>query len=65
LTLLSVHAFIKEGVDVTDYETHSGGEYDATNILKSTVTGITTLGIDHVKALGPTLEDIAWHKAGI
>jgi hypothetical protein len=29
------------------------------NILKSTVTGITTLGIDHVQAFGPTIEDIA------
>ncbi|UPX14856.1 Tetrahydrofolate synthase [Ascochyta rabiei] len=28
-------------------------------------TVITTLGMDHVKQLGPTIENIAWHKAGI
>ena len=53
-------------VDVTIYETHNGGEYDATNVIKKPiVTGITTIGIDHVEQLGPSIENIAWHKAGI
>lgn len=66
LMLLSIHTFISEGVDVAIYETHSGGEFDATNIFeKPVVTGITTLGMDHVDQLGPTLENIAWHKGGI
>jgi len=26
---------------------------------------ITALGMDHVQQLGPTIENIAWHKAGI
>lgn len=43
-----------------------GGEYDSTNIVpKPTCTGVTSLGIDHVNALGNTLESIAWHKGGI
>jgi folylpolyglutamate synthase len=29
------------------------------------VTVITSLGLDHVKQLGPSIENIAWHKAGI
>ena len=29
------------------------------------MTGITSLGMDHIAQLGPTIEDIAWHKAGI
>jgi folylpolyglutamate synthase len=29
------------------------------------VSGISTLGIDHVFVLGETVEEIAWHKAGI
>ena len=29
------------------------------------VTGITSLGIDHVSTLGTTIKEIAWHKAGI
>ena len=27
--------------------------------------GVTSLGMDHVKMLGGTLESIAWQKAGI
>ena len=29
------------------------------------VCGVTTLDFDHVKQLGSSLGDIAWHKAGI
>ena len=66
LMLVSVHAFIRERVDVAIYETHTGGEYDATNVIKKPiVTGITTIGMDHVEQLGPSIENIAWHKAGI
>lgn len=63
--LLSVHIFIKEGVDAAIYETHCGGEYDPTNVLLPTVTGITTLGMEHVTILGPKIQNIAWQKAGI
>ena len=66
LFLTSVHAFIRQQVDVAIYETHNGGEFDATNIFSQpATTGITTIGIDHIAQLGPTVENIAWHKAGI
>ncbi|MCJ1399172.1 hypothetical protein MMC11_002374 [Xylographa trunciseda] len=66
LALLSFHVFIRERVDGAIYETHSGGESDATNVVQHpVVTGITTLGMDHVELLGPSIGDIAWHKAGI
>ncbi|KAF7538955.1 hypothetical protein G7054_g2533 [Neopestalotiopsis clavispora] len=66
LTLMSYHAFLREGIDVAVYETGIGGEYDATNIVERPVaSGISTLGIDHVFALGATVDKIAWHKAGI
>lgn len=65
LMLLSLHVFAREKVEIAVYETHSGGEYDCTNIIKPAVTGITTIGMDHVRALGPKIENIAWHKAGI
>ncbi|KAI1425088.1 tetrahydrofolylpolyglutamate synthase [Xylaria sp. FL1777] len=66
LTLMSYHVFLQEGVDVAVYETGIGGEYDATNIVERPLaSGISTLGIDHVFALGGTIEEIAWHKAGI
>ncbi|KAM0329237.1 hypothetical protein ACHAQA_004537 [Verticillium albo-atrum] len=66
MTLLALHAFMEEGVDCAVLETGIGGEYDATNIVERPVAaGITTLGIDHVFALGETIEKIAWHKGGI
>ena len=66
LMLVAVHAFIGEGVDAAVFETHNGGEYDATNAIgRSVVSGITPIGMDHIAQLGPTIENIAWHKAGI
>ena len=63
--LLAFHTFIREGVDAAIVEAHHGGEYDSTNVVKPCVTAITTLGLDHVKQLGSTIESIAWHKGGI
>lgn len=66
LTLMSWHVFMQEGIDVAIYETGIGGEFDATNLVEQPlVSGITTLGIDHVFALGETIDKIAWHKGGI
>ncbi|KAM5480622.1 putative tetrahydrofolate synthase [Microsporum canis] len=66
LALLSVHVFVTEKVDAAIYETHLGGEFDATNIISAPIaTAITPISMDHSHLLGPTIEDIAWHKAGI
>ncbi|MCJ1312747.1 Folylpolyglutamate synthetase [Agyrium rufum] len=66
LTVMAFHAYLREGVDAAIVECGIGGEYDSTNVLITPkVTGITSLGIDHVGVLGTTIEDIAWHKAGI
>ena len=66
LTLLAIHTFLREKVDVVICETHSGGEFDATNIFRQPVaTGISTIALDHVMQLGPSIENIASHKAGI
>ena len=66
LTLMAFHTYLCEGVDTAIIECGIGGEYDSTNIIQApTVTGITSLGIDHVAMLGNTIEEIAWHKAGI
>ncbi|KAH8591875.1 folylpolyglutamate synthase [Bisporella sp. PMI_857] len=66
LALLSIHVFIKANVNVAIYETHLGGEYDATNIFSTPrVTAITPISIDHSNLLGSSIQKIAWHKAGI
>ncbi|KAI8337294.1 Mur ligase [Chlamydoabsidia padenii] len=66
LTLLALHAFVQEKVDVAILEVGIGGEYDSTNIIEHPIVcGITSLGLDHVNVLGNTIDQIAWHKAGI
>lgn len=66
LTLMALHCFLEEKVGSAVVECGIGGEYDTTNILdRPTVTGVTSLGIDHESLLGDTIESIAWHKAGI
>lgn len=66
LTLMSFHVFLHERVGAAIYEVGVGGELDSTNVIpRPVVIGITTLGIDHVATFGETIEQIAWHKAGI
>lgn len=66
LLLVAFHAFISEGVEAAIIETHHGGEYDSTNVTDRPVaTVVTSLGMDHIEQLGPTIGNIAWHKAGI
>ncbi len=57
--------FSQEKVDFGIIETGVGGRFSVSNILNPEISIITTVGYDHVKTLGPTLKDIAWHKAGI
>lgn len=66
LTLMALHCYLQQQVGTAVIECGIGGEYDSTNILiKPAVTGVTSLGIDHEVMLGNTIEQIAWHKAGI
>ncbi|KAJ8603582.1 hypothetical protein MRB53_042125 [Persea americana] len=66
LTVLAFHIFIQQGVNAAIVEVGIGGERDATNIVNNpVVTGISSLGMDHISSLGPTIENIAWHKSGI
>jgi dihydrofolate synthase/folylpolyglutamate synthase len=57
--------FRRCGVQLGVVEAGVGGRSDLTNVLNTRVAVITAVGLDHVKTLGPTLESIAWHKAGI
>lgn len=52
-------------VDWAVMETGMGGRYSPSNLLPSALAVITNVDYDHVKSLGPTLENIADHKAGI
>lgn len=57
--------FARRAVDVAVVEVGMGGRYDYTNVLSPAVAAITNVSADHLAALGPTLADIAAHKAGI
>ena len=62
LTFLS---FSKSKVDWAVIETGMGGRYDPSNALPAKLAVITNVDYDHINELGPTLRDIASHKAGI
>ncbi|MCX7624065.1 MAG: bifunctional folylpolyglutamate synthase/dihydrofolate synthase [Thermomicrobium sp.] len=64
-TALVFHTFRREAVDFAVVEVGVGGRFDLTNVVFPEVSVITTVGLDHVRTLGPTIRDIAWHKAGI
>lgn len=66
LTLMALYTFKQQGCNATILEVGIGGEFDCTNIVdRPAVVGVSSLGIDHVKLLGNTLKEIAWHKSGI
>ena len=61
-------AFLKFKEDKVDYavlECGVGGRLDATNVVSPEVCAITSVGWDHMEALGDTLEKIATEKSGI
>ncbi|CTI18893.1 dihydrofolate synthetase [Streptococcus pneumoniae] len=65
ITAIAYDYFASEQVDVAIMEVGMGGLLDSTNICQPILTGITTIGLDHVALLGDSLEAIAEQKAGI
>jgi dihydrofolate synthase/folylpolyglutamate synthase len=65
LTLMSLIHFSNQKVDVIVMEVGLGGLLDATNVLNYDVSLITSIGFDHMKQLGNTLESILYNKLGI
>ncbi|TVV70099.1 bifunctional folylpolyglutamate synthase/dihydrofolate synthase [Streptococcus pneumoniae] len=65
ITAIAYDYFASEQVDVAIMEVGMGGLLDSTNVCQPILTGITTIGLDHVALLGDTLESIAEQKAGI
>jgi dihydrofolate synthase / folylpolyglutamate synthase len=57
--------FAEMEIDTAVIEVGAGGRFDLTNVITPAVSVITSIGFDHMETLGPTLEEIAWHKAGI
>jgi dihydrofolate synthase/folylpolyglutamate synthase len=64
-TALAVKHFGDTKVDIAVLETGLGGRLDATNAVRSDVSVITPIAMDHEEWLGHTLAEIAAEKAGI
>jgi len=65
ITALAFKFFEKEKVDLAVLEVGLGGRLDATNVVNSDVSVITSISKDHIKTLGDSEEKIAFEKAGI
>ncbi|MCM1568712.1 MAG: bifunctional folylpolyglutamate synthase/dihydrofolate synthase [Roseburia sp.] len=65
-TALAFWYFKEQKCDIVVLETGMGGLLDATNLVNSTLVAvITSVGRDHMRFLGDSLEEIATQKAGI
>ena len=64
-TAIMFKYFTEQQVDYAVIEVGLGGTYDSTNVIQPLVSVITGVAKDHLKYLGPTLQDVARNKAGI
>ncbi len=65
LTAAALDELARREVDVAVVEAGLGGRYDATNVLDSRVTVLTTVGLEHTRWLGPTIRDVAREKLAV
>ena len=65
LTAMAFLYFEETKVDIAVIEVGLGGMYDATNVIDSVLSVITSISYDHTDILGNTIELIAAEKAGI
>jgi dihydrofolate synthase / folylpolyglutamate synthase len=64
-TATAFELFREAGVRIAVLEVGLGGRLDATNVVTPLVTAITSIALDHEAQLGPTIESIAFEKAGV
>src|SRR5262245_28225952 len=65
VTAAAFWAFAEAGIEVGVIEAGLGGRLDATNVIPSKVTVLTSVGLDHTEWLGDTLEEIAAEKLAV
>jgi dihydrofolate synthase/folylpolyglutamate synthase len=65
VTVLAMHAFARENVEVAVFEVGLGGRLDSTNVIRPEVAAVTNVAMDHADYLGDTLPQIAREKGGI
>jgi dihydrofolate synthase / folylpolyglutamate synthase len=65
VTAAAFLAFAEAGVDVAVVEAGLGGRLDASNVLRTRVVLLTSIGLEHTDVLGGTLEEIAREKLAV
>ena len=65
MTAMALVYFSRKKVEVALLEVGIGGLLDTTNIVHSTMSVITSIGMDHEEMLGNTIEEITIQKTGI
>jgi dihydrofolate synthase/folylpolyglutamate synthase len=65
LTAAAYYELARAGVDVAVIEAGLGGRYDATNVIPSKVQVLTSVGLDHTRWLGSTIEAITEEKLAV
>ncbi len=65
LTAAAFCAFVEAGTEVAAIEAGLGGRLDATNVIPSKVTVLTSVGLDHTEWLGDTVAEIAAEKLAV
>lgn len=65
LTAAAFLVFSEHPLDAVIIEAGMGGRFDSTNVIDPFLSIIPSVSMEHTSFLGDTLEEIAWHKAGI
>ena len=65
MTAAAILAFARAPVELAILEVGLGGRLDATNVAPASVSVVTSIGLDHLEELGPTVASIAREKAGV
>lgn len=65
LTAAAYDELARREVEVAVIEAGLGGRYDATNVIPSRVQVLTSVGLEHTRWLGPTIEAIATEKLDV
>jgi len=65
LTSAAYSELAARGVDAAVIEAGLGGRYDATNVIPSKVQVVTSVGLEHTRWLGPTINDSASEKLAV
>lgn len=62
---MALKYFDEQGVNAAVIEVGRGGRFDDNALVPNMLSLFTPIILEHARYLGPTVERIAWHKAGI